>query len=268
MPGAHQPVPSLGELQRWFAARVLPTGVATGLADARCELDQWLAVPTRSVLAERLSVYRDGYPARIAEALDEAYPAVAAVLGEQVFAAVVGRYVETVALTAYNLNDAGAGLAAFLRTEVLSETLPFLADLAVLEWHVTRAFHAHDTPPLEPRTLPWTAEDWAGATLGFQPSVAVVWSRWPLFALWSAPTRARELLCDQPDHVLVCRRGTTVRCESVCADEARTLRLLLEGRTLAEAIAHVPGTGAQTVSAWFSRWIASGMVAGANRAAE
>ena len=266
MDAVHQPAPSLVELQRWFAARVLPTPVADGLADGGGDIERWLAVPTATILTERLGVYRGGYPARIAEALSEAYPAVAAVLGDEVFAAVIRRYTETIALTAYNLNDAGAELPAFLRADPAAEALPFIGDLAVLEWHLTRAFHAHDTAPLDPRTLSWAPEDWAGATLRFQPSVAVVSSRWPLLDMWSAPTRARELLRDQADHVLVYRRGVTVRCESVSADEAGTLRLLRDGRSLADAIARVPAERADAVSEWFSRWIANGMVADAHPA--
>src|SRR5690606_28684354 len=116
----------------------------------------------------------------------------------------------------YNLNDAGAPLADFLRRDPLAIDRPFLVDLAALEWKVARAFHAADGDGLDPRSLGWSLDDWAGAVLQFQPSVALCTSDWPLLELWSGEVHAPQPLSDT-EHLVVRRAGLVVRCEVVSA---------------------------------------------------
>lgn len=251
-----------------MASRVL--GPAAGdLVDPAASLDTWLRVPDPARAAERLRVYVDGYPARLHESLAETYPAVAHLAGEDAFADLTHRYAAQVPQTAYNLNDAGASLPAFLRGDPLRQSLPFLPDLAELEWRIAEAFHAHERTPLDPAAMGWSMDGWAGAILHFQPSVAVVSSPWPVLALWAARDRPHDSVGDDRrdhcHHVLVRRAGLTVRVETVTGDEAHALALLLGGRRLAEAteLLHAHGCDPTTVSQWFSGWVAAGMIADA-----
>jgi hypothetical protein len=251
-----------------MAARILGSASAER-GDCGAALDDWLHVPNPARVAERLDVYAGGYPARIHDALAESYPAVANLVGACAFHALAQRYAAAVRLTSYNLNDAGAPMAGFLRDDALADDMPFLPDLAALEWRVARAFHAAERPPLDPRTLGWGIEEWANAVLRFQPAVAVVSSAWPLLDLWVARDTPRDAidvaLHGRPDHVVVRRVDLVVRCESVSAAEAHALRLLLEGACLAAATERLEADGHDpaAVLAWFSRWAGEGMIAGA-----
>ena len=244
--------------------------LATGSSDADT-LHEWLRVPEPARVDDRLRVYADGYPVRVHDSLTEAYPAVAHLVGEPAFAALAQHYAASVPLTSYNLSDAGVQMPAFLRRDPLTRALPFLPDLAALEWHLTRAFHAAERPPLDPRTLSWTIEDWADAVLHFQPSVAVIASAWPLLDLWTARETGRQAidieLCGRPDDVVVRRAGLSVECESIAADEALALRLLLDGRTLAETTERLEADehDPSTVLGWFTSWMSAGLIAGASR---
>lgn len=251
-----------------MAARIL--GPAGGdLADPGATLDEWLCVPTPAHTAERLGVHIGGYPSRVHESLAETYPAVARMAGAQPFEALARRYAACTALTSYNLNDAGAQMPVFLRADPLTDELPFLPDLAELEWRVARAFHADERAPLDPRALGWGMDDWANAVLHFQPAVGVVSSAWPVLDLWAARDTPREQidieLHDRSDHVVVRRAGLTVRCESVSAAEARALSLLLADGRLFEAAAQLEAEGLDpgAVLEWFSRWMSAGMIADA-----
>lgn len=232
-------------------------------------LDAWLRVPEPERAAERLRVYAGGYPVRVHDSLRETYPALAHLVGEPAFDALAHRYAASVPLTSYNLNDAGAQMPAFLRHDVLTGDLPVLPDLAALEWRVARAFHATECPPFDPRTLPWTVEQWANAILQFQPSVAVLSSAWPLLDLWMARDTPRDAidieLHGHPDHIVVRRVGFVVRCESVAEEEALALQLLIDGRCLGETTARFEDDGYDpgVVLEWFSRWTAAGMIANA-----
>lgn len=246
-----------------MAARIL--GPAAGdLSDPGDVFDAWVQVPAHASAGERMDVYAAGYPSRLYDALLDTYPAVAALAGAEAFAALAGRFAAAAALTSYNLNDVGADLPAFLRTDRLAVELPYLPDLAELEWRVAAAFHAAERPPLDPRRLGWTIEEWATAVLEFQPAVAVLSSPWPLLDLWE---HHRLDVAPQPQHVVVRRVDLIVRCEVVAAEEARCLQLLLGRRSLAQTAEQLErdGVDPSIVTDAFSRWTAAGMVVGAAR---
>jgi hypothetical protein len=251
-----------------MAARLLGPASADP-TDPGAALDTWLSVPEPHPVSERLRIYSGGYPSRIHDSLTETYAALARLLGESAFDTLTHRYATSVLLTSYNLNDAGAAMPAFLAHDALTIALPFLPDLAALEWHVARAFHAAERPPLDPRALSWTIDEWANAILLFQPSVAVLSSPWPLLNLWTArntPSDAIDVeLRDRPEHIVVRRAGYIVRCESVSAPEAFALRFLLGGHSLTETAERLEADGHDptAVSAWFSRWIGADMIADA-----
>jgi hypothetical protein len=263
---------------RWVAAGVQVRQVVRGarprgLPQARCTvgsamLDGLIQVPGGNV-AERLAVYANGYPARIQEALEEQFPAVAHLVGGGAFARLVHRYIAAVPLQSYNLNDAGAELPRFLRTDDLATALPFLPDLAQLESRICGAFHAADAPVIEPASLAhWTPEQWERAVLRFQPWVAVLESDWPVREIWEHRETAIEAididLQHRSDRVLVRRSGDAVVCESLDGAEAGVLGALLAGQTLGGTLASVTARGGDpaTVSAWFARWTAQRMITG------
>jgi hypothetical protein len=238
---------------------------------ARATLRDCVAVPAPAVAADRLDVYAGGYPARVRDALADTHPALARLVGEAAFAALAQRYAAAMPLTSYNLNDAGAHLAAFVAGDALGRAYPFLADLAALEWCIAQAFHAAERPALDPRALAWSLDDWDRAVLELQPSVAVLASRWPLLALWergdAAPDEARRA-AGAAQAMLIRRAGLVVRCEAISAGEAAALRLLLDGQTLGAVMEQLGAAGhdAETVSQWCAGWMRDGIVAGAHRA--
>lgn len=227
----------------------------------------WLQLPVGVDPRQRLDVYVDGYPARVLESLRESYPALCRWLGDEGFADLARRYVAAAPPTSYNLNDAGAQLSRFLLADAANCGLPFLADLAELEWHVTRAFHADERPPIDPRRLGWSIAEWERAVLVFQPAVALVTSRWPILDLWnvSADADAPALVArPRPQVVLVYRAGLTVRAELIPAAESRMLRSLLDGHTLGEAAARIgDGADPDVFARCFSRWVQQGLIADA-----
>jgi hypothetical protein len=258
--------PTLRELQRWLAARILPAERGAALAADGAALAEWLRLPDGVEREERIAVYVNGYPARIHESLAETFPAVAHVVGPRAFDALVHRYVAAVALLSYNLNDAGAELPGFLKSDELAAGLPFLPDLAELEWRVAAAFHARDEQPLDPASLTgWSLEQWETARLRFQPSVALVRSEWPILDVWDhRETPVEEIdidLRERPQPALVFRSGFSVQCNELTADAAEILAALLDGRRLGEVGA---AAGEDTdVSALFASWMKSGLIAGA-----
>lgn len=253
-------------MQTWMASIVLqPRRLQPDLAHP-AGFGRWLLPADPSAAADRLGAYIGGYPARIRESLEETFPAAERVVGRDEFTSLTERYLRRGPLASYNLNDAGAGLPEFLRRDPLSIKLRFLPDLAELEWQITRAFHAQQVEPLDPKIVAsWSAEEFPFVVLHFQPAAAVVVSDAPIRRIWLA---ARET--DGPidvcrparwTYTLVWRAGFSVRCDAVTAGEARTLMGLMSGRMLGEVTEglsrRIP---LARVSQWFARWMSMGLV--------
>jgi hypothetical protein len=258
--------PSLADLQRWVKSRVRPTGDAPSGAP----LD--ILNPQRGTPgAERLAVYAGGYVARIRHALAEAYGAIRRVAGERAFTELARGYAERHPSRDYNLSLAGRHLPEFLEGWPLTATLPFLPDLARLEWLVRQAFHAFEEPPLDPRRFAQLPlEDWGRARLVFQPSVGLIRSAWPILDIWAARTQPRSAvdidLVHRPQRVLVFRQQLEVRCELLDERQHAVLAGLLAGRPLGavcEGLAAQASQGALLlVRDWFAGRVARGLIIG------
>lgn len=253
-------MPTLHELQRALAAHVVD-----GQGPS---LDAWISLPPGADPAARIAVYTAGYPARVTEALHETFPALAKILGDNAFAALSDRYRATLRAEPVNLNDIGADLPGFVQADVASESLPFLPDLAVLEWAVTRAFHAAVTEVFDPVDCKdWSLEDWPRAQLGFQPGLALLRSRWPLRALHATRDQERDEIDVDLEQggecVLVFRRGYEVLVEALPDREADALEAFRAGETLGEVSERLASEEARNddVVALFQHWVSAGLIA-------
>jgi hypothetical protein len=258
---------TLADHQRWLASLILEP---ERLAEDATRAVRPVTLNDVEAARARLGAYVNGYPARLGEALAEAYPAVRIVVGDGTFCALVERYRPAVPVGIYSLSDVGVSLPSFLAGDELSARLPFLRDLAALEWAVLRAFHAFECERFDPASVAgWGLEIWERARLTFQPSVAVRCSAWPILDLWnlrdtSAEAR-REIdveIDGRPQSVLVSRRQLTVSCELVSPAKAILLAALLDGATLGQAAESLAETTEEIldIGAWFAEWTAQGLV--------
>src|SRR5262245_50676916 len=97
----------------------------------------------------RLGVYRSNLVGSTTHALTAAYPVVAKVVGAEFFAAMAREFAKCVPSKDGDLNWFGVQLAEFLEGFAPVRELPYLPDLARLEWSVHRAHYAADVAPLD-----------------------------------------------------------------------------------------------------------------------
>jgi hypothetical protein len=222
----------------------------------------------------RMAVYAEAYLARMAEALAEVYETVRHLTGKEAFIELTESYLDAHPSHSYNLNSVGDALPEHLGRTRFAEALPFLPDLARLEWAIAQAFHASEGAPFDPSELAGFSEDaWERARVAFQPSVAVVSSAWPILDLWNArktPTTEIDIgLEGRPQDVLVSRHGLEVVCELLQPEQADLIRRLQKGEALGQVCAHLAGDGhvrsqkeeSAPVGEWFSSWASRGLIA-------
>lgn len=253
-------MPTLRELQRALSAHIV--------AGHGPPLDALIRVPVGADPSARIAAYTEGYPARVTEALRESYPALANIVGDGSLAGLSQRYRAVLRDEPRNLNDVGADLPAFLRGDRLTEQLPFLPELAALEWAMTRSFHAPAGDRFDPiECKSWSLEDWQRAQIRFQPGLALLRSNWPLCALHATRNRQRDEIDVDLERgcecVLVYRRGFEVAVEAVPPREADAIEAFLADEPLADVAERLARDGAQgdDVVALFQGWVSKGLIA-------
>jgi hypothetical protein len=259
--------PTLAELQSWLRWIITePRGVAAALAAPagepapRC-LGAIVDAPPLD-RAERLDVYAEAYFARLAETLGKDFPAIRAALGETDFHRLCARYLKQHPSRSFTVSDAGRALPGFLAAgDAETARLPWLADLAALEWAVLEAFFTDRAPALDPaRLAEIPPEAWAEARLRLDPTCRLLAVRWAVDGTWRTGAEpAREAA-----HLLVHRAGGCVTVERLEPAAARLLGLVAEGLPLGRAINALDAEGAERdfppVNEWFQDWVRAGVI--------
>ncbi|SON57748.1 hypothetical protein HDIA_4207 [Hartmannibacter diazotrophicus] len=173
-------MPSLEELQ---------------LATARCVLGHasgyTLPLTGSSKSAARLGIYRNNTRSSLTTVLLTVFPVTAGLVDERFFRYAASDFISRFPPAEARLARYGAGFPRFLKSlETLAE-LPFVAEVARLEWAIAEALDAKSEPPLALEAL-------AGASLSLspclrlQPSLRLIALRTPVLAIWQAHQAGQE----------------------------------------------------------------------------
>jgi hypothetical protein len=218
--------------------------------------------------AVRLAIYGDGYASRLAEALSNNYPALAALMGED-FHALAHAYVRAHESPFFSIRFYGEHLAQFLAADPYAQ-VPVLAELARWEWAVTGAYDAADTPVVTHAALAAVApEQWAQMRFNWHPSVARLQLHWNAPQIWQAVTADAErpavVFSEVAVPWLVWRQELTTYYRSLPVAEAAVLDAARSGWPFGELCEltseHVGADAAALTAATFLRgWVEAGLL--------
>ncbi len=170
----------LADLQHRFARAVLqaPLSVPDGIRpDVR---------PTRE---RRFGVYRNNVKASLTAALAARFPVVARLVGEEFFTAMALVFIERHPPRSPILAEYGAAFASFLEGFDPAADLPYLPDIARLEWARHVALHSADASAADIGRLAEVSPEALGSVrLGLHPAMAVIASPWPIVSVWTTNT--------------------------------------------------------------------------------
>jgi hypothetical protein len=190
----------------------------------------------------RLQVYRHNLETSLGAALAAVYPVVARLVGDDCFRALARRYVARFPSRSGNLHEFGAALPGFLAAEPALAALPYLGDVAALEWASHEVYHEADPVAFDFAALAAVPGDAQPAVrLKLQHATRFVVSAYPVLAIWQAnqPGAADAQTTLSLDaggvRLLVARSGFEVEYRLLGAAEERWLRRLAEGGDLAAA---------------------------------
>jgi hypothetical protein len=160
-------------------------------------------------------------------------------VGEECFSGLARAYGLAHPSDSPDLNRFGASLADFLEEHAPLAGVPYLPDMARLEWLLHRACYAPDAAPLDAARLQALApQDFEAARFALHPACALFASPWAVAALWLAhqDEAAFPVSLDTPSHALVTRPAHAVQLHVLDAAGAAALGALAQGRTMGEAL--------------------------------
>lgn len=223
-------MPRLPELQTAFAAGVLGEnpGALAAIAPGRFEPDQ------------HLQIYRNNVFESLTGALKAVYPVIERLVGEGFFRFAADSYIRLHPPRSGNLHDFGMHYADFLAGFAPATGLPYLPDVARLEWAWHEAFHAADAAPLDARCLADVpAEQQGDLRFTLNPSVRLLNSIYPVLSIWQAnQDEAAEQIVDLTQGgapLLVIRRSLRVEIEILTPGEYTLLRAFTQDASLETA---------------------------------
>ena len=219
----------LADVQRLFAGAVLDTTAAVPAPLTR----QAGGVPSR-----RFGVYRNNVYAGLVDVLAGRFAVVMRLVGDDFFRAVARVYVEAEPPRSAVLIRYGASFPAFVAAFPPAAAVPYLADVAALEWAWHAAYHAGDAAPMPLADLARAVERAEHAVLSLHPSLGVVRSLYPIVSIFELNTQGGEvpaMRLQGCEDALVLRPRLKVEVRRLPQGGAPFILALKENRTLGDA---------------------------------
>lgn len=227
--------PARGLAQR---ADALVTAILDGVADPGAPLPNGLfAHPGR------LTIHRRHTRVSLTTALARAFPAIERLVGESFFAAAAARFIATEPPRDPVVALYGAGLPDFLGRLEACAGLPWLADVARLEWLIACASLALPPRPVDPATLPGDADARAGVRLRWNHAVGLLASPWAVGEIVAAMRLSAGEVADidldalPPARLCVLPGAAGPRVIDLPPSEFAFREAIRDGETLAAAFA-------------------------------
>jgi len=226
-------VPTLLELQAGFARYLRGGGaelIAAHVAGDALEP------------AQRLQIYRNHVVISLREALKATYPTVAALVGEDFFAAMVGPFIDATPPSSPCLFEYGEGLPDYIAGFAPAASVPYLADAARRDWALNAAYHSALLPAIDITALAEIDPERYGALrLALQPSLRLLQSPYPLDRIWAisqpdAEARARVDLAGGGARLQIRRDGERAVFTPLEAPAWRWRQALVEGASLGDSV--------------------------------
>ena len=217
---------------------------------------------------QRFALYRGNLSATWRRTLGHAYPVVLALVGEDFFGGLARAYGRQMPSDSADLNHFGARFADFLATFPPVAALPYLPDMARLEWALHLAHYAADAQALAPESLAALHPDQLEARrFTLHPACTLLASDWQVAALWQAHQEEDGSGMFPQDlqvasWALVCRPRWKVQVLVLDAAAHAALQALQQGQTFGAALdAAFELDPAFDLTAHLRQWLAHAVLA-------
>jgi hypothetical protein len=194
----------------------------------------------RIAAAARLAIYRHHLRYSLTSALAATFPTVEALVGANFFARLAGDFISMSLPEQPVLTEYGADVPSFIANYAPTGELPYLADVARLDWALNSAFHAGAPHCLTVEYLSAIAiEQLPSRRMALPVGACLIGSLYPIDRIWQASQPGANAgtvdLATGPCRLVVLPGAPSSFFVSLSAAEAAFLAALSAGHTLEEA---------------------------------
>jgi hypothetical protein len=234
---------------------------------SRAMLEKRAAPLPGLIRGHRFSVHRNNLHAGLIDVLSARYPVIQRLVGEDFFSAAASIFAAAHPPRTPVLIEYGAGFPAFLESFEPARGLPYLVDVARLEWLRHVAYHAADQTPVAAASLAGVPPEVAGGlTFAFHPSAGLIASPFPIVSIWETNTSDQQVRPIGPElpgeAVLVIRPELDVSVLRLDAAEHAFTAALAVGQTLGQAMGKAAAHEGFGLSPFLAKLIAAGAFSG------
>lgn len=217
-----------------------------------------------------LDVHRANARAHATQSLALAYPVVDALVGRDNLAGLARQLWLTHPPAHGDLARWGGALPVCIEALPDLAGLPYLADVARVEWAMHQAATAADAPPALHTLARLASDDPARLGLQLAPGTATVPSAWPVASIVQAhlgqgptlQTCGQRLRDGATETALVWRAGWQPRVRAIDAAEHAWVQALLHGASVSDALDAALSAGAFDLGHWLARSAQDGLLIG------
>lgn len=212
---------------------------ASALLDPGLQPPETVQAAAAQTSQHRFNIYRNNVVSGITGALRATYPAVDKLVGREFFNAAARAYMKTELPRSPLLFQYGGTFGSFLETFPPAASVPYLGDIARLEWARLEAFHAANCAPLKIDSLGELSEsEISRVRFALHPSLALIQSSWPVVSLWAASVglgTSEDVNMKRSEQAIVIRPDMTVNTQSIPRDSLIFIAELQAGGILEQA---------------------------------
>ncbi|EPV9122217.1 DNA-binding domain-containing protein [Pseudomonas aeruginosa] len=230
------------------------TEFCTALLDPSATVPGDIRVREGADRTSRFGVYRNNVIVALIDGLADSFPVVRALVGEDFFRGMAHEFARHHPPCSPVMAEYGDGFPAFIESFPPAQSLPYLGDVARLEWQYVVSYHAADAEALTAEKVGGLLADpefLATSRWRLHPSLGLLASPYPVVSLWQAhqedsDTEVEAALAGidlaQSEAALVLRQQLAVMVLGLTAAEATFVRALHAGEMLAVAVADAQQT--------------------------
>jgi len=214
------------------------TSFAKALLDPEEAIPLGVVGPDGQPDAKRLDVYRNNVAASLTRALEVGFPVVRKLVGDEFFGAMAVIFLRAHPPRNRQLALYGGDFPEFLANFSPVAHLGYLPDVARLEQALRDSYHAADSTgaPLDTLTS-LTEAQLLQARIGLAPSLRVLRSDWPIYAIWAANTRGGPAPVMHGEELVILRPEFDPEPHLLSPGGAAFLTALQADKPLIEALA-------------------------------
>lgn len=136
-------------------------------------------------LKKRLAAYDGNYHLSLQSWLKKTYIQVFQLVGEDYFSKLAHDFSDQQPLSNNNLHEYGRGFPRFIATQSVMQDLPYLADVAEVDWHISQAYYAKNKSSFDVAAFSQLCEtEQQSVTFILTDDLHIMSSNFPIYDIW------------------------------------------------------------------------------------